>query len=174
MIQLTLYQHPTLPGLFLTRGGRVFRELPTSTDANGYQLTRITSGANTQVVRRHTLVAETFIGPRPPGHGVRHLDGDPGNDNPRNLAWGTQAENSADTVQHGRSTRGIKNRHAKLTEAEAREIKHRRAAGESGRSLAREFNISEQTVCCIHTGRQWSWLAGPQEAAQGAEEEAVS
>lgn len=151
-----LYQHPSRPGLFLTKDGRAFRELPHYVDTNGYACLHV--GKDGHIVRRHTLVAETFIGPQPPGHGVRHLDGNPANDDPKNLAWGTQAENIADAVRHGRTTRGAKNRHTKLTETEAREIKRRRAAGESGASLAREFNISEQTICCIHTKRQWAWL----------------
>ena len=147
--------HPTIPGLFLTRNGRVFRELPASPSDNGYRTVKVGGG---QTIRLHTLMAETFVGPRPPGMGVRHLDGNPGNNAPENLAWGTQKENGADTAVHGRTTRGGKNRHVKLTEAQAREIKTRRSAGESGRSLADEFNISQQTVCCIHHGRQWGWL----------------
>lgn len=44
------------------------------------------------------------------------------------------------------------------TEAQALEIRARRAAGEGGRELAEEFGISEQQVCDIHKGRSWSWL----------------
>jgi hypothetical protein len=33
----------------------------------------------------------------------RHLDGNPTNNTPENLAWGTHAENCMDTVRHGRS-----------------------------------------------------------------------
>jgi DNA-binding XRE family transcriptional regulator len=57
--------------------------------------------------------------------------------------------------------RGKYQHSAKLTEEQAREIKYRRAAGEGGASLAREFSISQQTICCIHKGRQWAWLEEP-------------
>ena len=49
----------------------------------------------------HVLVLETFYGPRPEGYVARHLDGNPGNNHPGNLAWGTFSENNHDSVRHG-------------------------------------------------------------------------
>lgn len=49
----------------------------------------------------HILIAEAFIGPRPPGLDIRHLDGNCRNSVLTNLAYGTPAENSRDTVEHG-------------------------------------------------------------------------
>ena len=152
---MEIRRHPTLPHILVREDGRIFQELVSSSSDNGYHTVKIGNG---QTVRRHTLVAEAFHGPRPYRQGVRHLDGNPANDHQSNLAWGTQADNLQDMIDHGRSQRGESNTNAKLTEAQAREIKRRRAAGESGRSLAIEFDISEQTVCCIHTGRHWSWI----------------
>lgn len=103
-------------------------------------------------------MTETFVGPRPDGQVVRHKDGDPGRDVPDNLEWGTQHENCLDTVRHGRSTRGARNAQARITEAVARDIKRRRRAGESGKSLADEFGITEASVCDIYKGRTWGWL----------------
>lgn len=158
--RVVLHPHPTRDRIFLTKDGRVFRELPRYTDSNGYTCTHIPSSpGKAQVIRRHTLMAETFVGLRPyRDAGVRHLDGNPTNDHPSNLAWGTQAENMADMVRHGRSTRGTRNSGNKISEEMARAIKGRRAAGESGRSLAIEFNVSEGTIVDIHKGRTWSWL----------------
>ncbi len=54
--------------------------------------------------RVHTLVAETFVGPRPDeSMEVRHLDGDPSNNAATNLQWGTPRENAADRSRHGRT-----------------------------------------------------------------------
>lgn len=147
-------QHPSDPSIFVTEDGRVFRELLPSKDSGGYH--QIRNGELRQ--RRHVLVCEAYHGPRPPGCEVRHLDGDKSNDTPGNLEWGTRLENCADTVAHGRTTRGVKNAQALLTEAQAREIKQRRADGEGGRALAQEFGISEGAVCDLHKGRTWSWL----------------
>lgn len=49
----------------------------------------------------HTLVAETFLGARPPGMQVRHLDGDHLHACATNLAWGTPSENGYDKRTHG-------------------------------------------------------------------------
>lgn len=49
----------------------------------------------------HRLVAAAFLGPRPAGHEVRHLDGQPLNCHVGNLAYGTITENSLDKRAHG-------------------------------------------------------------------------
>lgn len=49
----------------------------------------------------HVLVLEAFDKPRPPGMVGRHLDGDKLNNHISNLAWGTPAENTADSRRHG-------------------------------------------------------------------------
>jgi hypothetical protein len=49
----------------------------------------------------HQLVAEAFIGPRPAGQEVRHLNGDPSDNRVENLAYGTRSQNVLDSVQHG-------------------------------------------------------------------------
>ncbi len=49
----------------------------------------------------HALVAEAFIGPRPEGMEIRHLNGDPADNRPENLEYGTRSENSKDSKLHG-------------------------------------------------------------------------
>lgn len=49
----------------------------------------------------HTLVAEAFIGERPAGMEVRHLDDDPSNNHLPNLKYGTPSENRLDSVRNG-------------------------------------------------------------------------
>lgn len=49
----------------------------------------------------HHLVLETFVGPRPPGHVSRHLNGQHDDNSLSNLGWGTQQENIADKFRHG-------------------------------------------------------------------------
>lgn len=44
----------------------------------------------------HVAVALAFLGPRPEGMQVRHLDTDKSNNHRLNLAWGTAKENRAD------------------------------------------------------------------------------
>jgi hypothetical protein len=50
----------------------------------------------------HQLVLGAFVGQRPSlDHVGRHLDGDRLRNVPANLAWGTPAENIADSIRHG-------------------------------------------------------------------------
>lgn len=145
-------KHPTIPGLFLTEDGRAFRELAASPASGGYHTIKI----GRRTYRRHVLMAETFNGPRPAGAtGVRHDNGNPGDDRPSNLLWGTQADNAQDTVRHGRSTRGETSAQARLAAGQVREIRLRRSEGESGASLAAEFGVSVGTVCDIVKRRTW-------------------
>lgn len=147
---------PGHPGVFVTPGGRVFRELPAARSTGGYHTVKIPGGT----IRRHFLMALAFLGPKPaPPVQVRHLDGDPANDNPANLAWGTPTENAADAIRHGRTTRGERNGQAKLSNDDAAAILARRSAGESGRSLAEEFGVTEAAVCDLFKGRTWPGLA---------------
>ena len=49
----------------------------------------------------HRLVAAAFLGVRPAGHEVRHLNGDPTDNRLANLVYGSRDENMRDRVRHG-------------------------------------------------------------------------
>jgi hypothetical protein len=105
------------------------------------------------------LVLMAFVGPRPPGQEVRHLDGDPMNNRLSNLCYGTPLENSDDKRRHGTQPRGSRHYRAKLNEAQIAEIRRRRSAGETPTALAREFGVCSSHICCICSGTHWKWLA---------------
>ena len=73
----------------------------------GYLAVRFSTKDGKRVrVLVHQLVAHTYHGPRPsPRHQVRHIDGNPLNNQASNLAWGTAAENALDRSAHGRAYR---------------------------------------------------------------------
>jgi hypothetical protein len=145
-------QHPTLPDIFVDEDGVVFRKLPHWVDTNGYHVVNI----GHVKIRRHTLVCEAFHGERPaPGFHVRHLDGYPANNHPDNLAWGTPTQNGADTIAHGRTTRGEKNHHAILTHDQAQEAWDRYKAGESALSVALDLGVSAACIHDIAKRRTW-------------------
>ena len=55
-----------------------------------------------RTVYLHTLVVRAFHGDKPNKYAVtRHLDGNPLNNTPENLAWGTAKENIHDSIKHG-------------------------------------------------------------------------
>lgn len=49
----------------------------------------------------HSLVMEAFVGPRPHGMEIRHLDGNPANNALSNLVYGTAKENARDRMDQG-------------------------------------------------------------------------
>lgn len=70
----------------------------------------------------HVLVAEAFIGPRPPGpdgEDVRHLDGDSHHNQDTNLSYGSKKQNAEDRERHGRTARGEKNGNSRLSNVDA-------------------------------------------------------
>lgn len=93
---------------------------------------------NSQCV--HTLVAAAFIGPRPEGLDVCHRDGTGGNNVLDNLYYGTRSQNNRDVSSHDRR---------KLTVAQVHEVRRRSAAGETGRSLAKEFGVCETNMSYV-------------------------
>lgn len=69
---------------------------------DGYLILDLWRDGKQQTRRAHHLVLAAFVGPRAEGMECRHLNGDPSDNRRTNLAWGTPAENDADTIRHGR------------------------------------------------------------------------
>lgn len=99
--------------------------------------------------RAHVFVAEAFIGPRPDGACIRHLDDDRTNNHVTNLAYGTHAENAADAMRNGRIPLG-KDRHGtKLTDEDVRAI---RRSTEVQRIVAERYGLTQAYVSEIRRG----------------------
>jgi hypothetical protein len=79
-------------------------------DRDGYLQIVLAYGDRKETRKVHHLVGEAFNGTRPDGAQTRHLDGDPSNNTASNLTWGTNAENQADIVRHGRNDNATRTR----------------------------------------------------------------
>lgn len=71
-------------------------------DRKGYLRVGPRRGGRKPTKGVHIFVLLAFVGPRPEGMQVRHIDGDPANNLLTNLAYGTPSENQLDQVRHGR------------------------------------------------------------------------
>lgn len=79
--------------------GQILRLNPTQ---NGYYLrVALSQNGARRTFTVHRLVALTFMGPRPDGMEIRHLNGDGRDCRLDNLAYGTRSENILDQVAHG-------------------------------------------------------------------------
>jgi hypothetical protein len=154
---------PGCEGYFINREGEVYciRKMSVHRSvSDGYM--RLGIRKNGKLFRKalHHLLAITFLPPRKRGQIlVRHLDGNQINNAVSNLAWGTHAENSADSVKHGTSSRGEKNTKAKLTEQAVIEI---RAADKSRgwtKRLARRYGVGVEAIAAAASGRNWKHIA---------------
>ena len=74
-----------------------WRSLTPNTSANGgYCWITMYGNGSPRKVKIHTLVANEFMGEKPEGHLVLHLDDNPENNHVDNLRYGTARENSID------------------------------------------------------------------------------
>jgi hypothetical protein len=86
------------------------------TRTDGYKAITFENGRDWRKTRLvHAIVAEAFIGPRPPGLVLRHLDGTRDNNHYKNLAYGTHKDNMADALRHGTVCIADDKPNAKLT-----------------------------------------------------------
>lgn len=67
----------------------------------GYEEVRLFNGRRIRARKVHLLVADAFLGPRPPGLETRHMDGNSRNNAATNLRYGTRSQNRRDRIAHG-------------------------------------------------------------------------
>ncbi|KKL13806.1 hypothetical protein LCGC14_2522080 [marine sediment metagenome] len=98
----------------------------------------------------HTFVALTFLGIRPSGLQIDHLDGNKQNNRPDNLEYVTHSVNCLRSFKNGQQQpkRGSLNGHAKLTEKDVKEI--REIANTGGRYYGRRKLAQKYGVCEAH------------------------
>lgn len=130
------------------------RILKASPDSHGYPLVQLQGTMLSRRAKVHHLVAEAFIGPRPSGYDVRHLDGNRANNCVSNLAYGTRRENMDDARQHG-TLAGENNGYSVLTREHVEEIRALVASGEKQRVVAERFSINQSNVSQIVSRKTW-------------------
>jgi hypothetical protein len=91
----------------------------------------------------HALVAEAFIGPRPDGWDIDHINSNRKDNRQVNLRYVIRAVNTQ------------KSSHVKLDFEKVTMIKGRLANGATTKVLAGEFGVTQQTISHIACGRTW-------------------
>lgn len=131
------------------------RILKGSMSKPGYRRVSLYQGGRVRYARVHTLVAETFIGPRPDGMMALHKDDCKANNRLENLYYGSPGDNLNDAIRNGHMPIGSRRRNAKLTEADVAEIKRLRGLGVKQAEIAAQFGVCATRISFIDRGINW-------------------
>lgn len=151
--------------------GRIIKASP---DGHGYLKTSLCVHGHEMTKPVHVLVALAFLGERPAGMYVNHIDGNKRNNHRSNLEYTTPRGNSehaariglvASGARHGRSTkphrtaRGESVNTARLSVDQVREI---RALWDNGSSLSEivaRFGLSKSATHAVCVRKNWRHVA---------------
>ena len=120
-----------------------------SKSGKGYVRVQFSRGSYIETHLAHKIVADVFIGPRPNGYHIDHINNVKHDNRAVNLRYCTAAENNSFKVEHGTEIYGERNAAAALTDEQAEIIRQRKAAGGRywGRAeLAAELGVDISTV----------------------------
>lgn len=98
----------------------------------------------------HALVALAFLGPRPSGYDVAHLNGDGSDNRLANLAYVTRRENNLHMAGHGRLRLSVEQVHSIRRQAAQGFLFGEKAA------LARRLQISQSFLGDVINGRVYA------------------
>jgi hypothetical protein len=123
-----------------------------------YKKFRITQDGFTKIVSAHRFILECWDSVQPRKIVVRHLDGNPLNNNLKNLKYGTVKENVDDAFKHnGNYAEGTRNGRSKLTEDDVREIRNRYDSGERLSKISVDYpHIT--TVSVKNAAKRITWI----------------
>lgn len=136
------------------------RVLSLAVDGDGYVNTKLSIGGRIFNKKRHTLVAEAFIGVAPRGKQVNHIDGVKTNNHVANLEWVTARENNRHARRTGlvRTLRGGECSWAKLTEDDVRWIRSVRPSLTLS-SIAKQLGVSQALIDLVARRKTWKHVA---------------
>lgn len=118
-------------------------------------------GVNNKFISKkvHQIVLEAFVGKRPFGMVVRHLNGVAIDNRISNLCYGTPKNNSEDGIKLGETPRGEKNGQAKLTKEDVIEIRKLFFTGGcTQEDISKKYPVSRRHVNDIVNKKYWGWL----------------
>lgn len=118
----------------------------------GYLRVTLHQGDAKKMFLVHRLVADAFIGERPEGYEVAHVNGNPADNRAANLCYKTRTENEQDKAAHGTLLRGENTPSRKLTWDQVCEIRQK---AEPQDCLSKRFGVARSTIQRIQSGQYW-------------------
>jgi hypothetical protein len=144
-----------------TPGRRTFagRILKQQAQECGYFSVRPTVDGENTFFYVHDLVAAAFVGPKPDGAIVNHIDTDKHNNRAGNIEYTTHAGNMKHAADNGLMARGEAHPGSKLTADTVRQLRLDRGAGLSFSRLATKHGVSIATAFGVVHRTQWKHVA---------------
>ena len=140
------------------RNARTGRVLKARRD-RGYERVQL-SGRRIHTV--HLLVLRAFVGERPEGCSINHIDGCKSNNNLANLEYCTPSQNMKHAFRMGlQSNQGEKHSGSKLTDEMVRDIRRLLRSGVKQREVAKMMNVGQPAISRVNTCARWAHVAAP-------------
>lgn len=142
-----------------TRYGKACkRSLRPSLATNGYLTVSLSAFPIRKCRTVHSIIAETFIGPRPCGLDVCHNNSDRLDNRAENLRYATRKSNMHDSVIAGTMHRGERTGISRFTAEQIMDIRFMKANGERACDIARKYNMHPIHLYQIINGATWKHL----------------
>ena len=110
------------------------------------------------MLRAHRVSYELHYGTIPNEMDVCHHCDNPPCVNPAHLFLGTARDNAQDARRKGRTAKGERQGHSKLSTADVYSIRYRSLQGERNINLAKEYGVTDATICEILHRKSWQHL----------------
>jgi hypothetical protein len=154
-----IYSISTLGRIESCHRGRV-RMLNPAPNSDGYLNANLHKNGIRTTFKVHYLVLKTFIGDRPHGYDINHIDVDKSNNAVSNLEYVTTSENLKHAYKLGLKTNGgSSNSNAKLSESDIVAIRNAHINGESSPlQLSKKYGVTRTNIYSIIHKRLWAYV----------------
>ena len=145
------------------QGARVGLILKSGMNGSGYLFVVLTQNGVQKIFRISRLVIEAFVGLRPKGKEINHIDGNKQNDYVNNLEYVTRSENMKHAYKIGLAKKknhsGEKNPNSKLKTSNILEIrKLYKMRKMDKKELAKKFKVAVPTIETIIYRQKWKHI----------------
>lgn len=150
-------RYPHIDGIYVSKDGRVFssisaKERKQYKTNSGYLCVHAEYGKNKTV---HSMVLETWSGPRPKDFEASHLNGIKTDNRLSNLKWCSRSENQFHRVAHGTDNRGEKHPLAILSKKDFPAILRLIERGKTQKEVGEIFGVCTGSINSFLKGRSW-------------------